>query len=215
MSLCVINEKDALEYIKKVINDAKKNSIEIEGARYHHNSSYLNGLSILKNGILSLSELYRLGIIKMSYKTLNTMSDIDSHINGNDGISLSVVGLTDLYRDELEYNPFQDGLIDFLISSDIKAYRSSTHYGNEYIANKCIDTSMIKSVDIRLLSYLNKIDSDEKIDLLIQKYNSLIEMSNRIKNYGLNIPIREMSDEKKISLNIDKLYESPRLVLKK
>lgn len=215
MGLIVLNEDDVLDYIEKTIINAKKNSINIENAKYHHNSSYLNGLSILRNGILSLSELYRLGIIKMSYQTLNTMSYIESHINGNDGISLSVVGLTDFYRDEFEYDPFQDSLIDFLISSDIKAYRRSIHYGNEYIANRCIEVNKIKSIDIRLLNYLSKIDSNEKKDVLIQKYNSLIEMSTRIKNFGLNIPIREMSDENNISLSIDILYESPRLVLKK
>jgi len=215
MSLSIINEKDALEYIKKVINDAKKNPLDIEGAKYHHNSSYDNGPSILKNGILTLSDIYRLGIRKYSYRTINVMGDIESHVNGNDGISLSVVGLTDLYRDEFEYDPFQDSLIDFLISSDIKAYRKRTHYGNEYITNKCIEVDNIKSVDIRLLSYLNKINNNEKLEILIQKYNSLIEMAMRIRNYNLNIPIREMSDENNTLLSINKLYESPRLVLKK
>lgn len=92
MDLMVFNEQNVLEYIEKVINDAKGSSIDIEDAKYHHNSSYMNGLSILKNGILSLVELDRLGIRKMSYQTLNIMGDIESHINGNDGISLSVVG---------------------------------------------------------------------------------------------------------------------------
>lgn len=215
MDLIVFNEQNVLEYIEKIINDTKKNSIDIEDAKYHHNSSYMNGLSILKNGILSLVELDRLGIRKMSYQTLNVMGDIESHINGNDGISLSVVGLTDLYRDEFEYDPFQESLVDFLISNDIKVYRRSIHYGNEYIANKCIEVNKIKSIDIRLLKYLNNIDSKEKIDALIQKYNSLIEMSARIKNCGLNITIREMSDENNISLDIDKLYELPRLVLRR
>lgn len=122
---------------------------------------------------------------------------------------------SDLYRDEFEYDPFQESLVDFLVSSDIKVYRRSTHYGNEYIANKCIEINKIKSIDIRLLKYLNNIDSKEKIDSLIQKYNSLIEMSTRIKNCSLNITIREMSDENNISLNIDKLYDSPKLVLRR
>lgn len=48
------------------------------------------------------------------------MSDTESHVNGKNSVSLSVIGLKDLYPNEVEYNPFSPNLVDFLITSDIK-----------------------------------------------------------------------------------------------
>lgn len=215
MKRIILEEKYILRYIKEVLNTLKMEPVIIESARYHHNSSYINAFSRIENGVLSLSELHRLNIIKRSNKFLEIMNDIESHVNGIDGISLAVVGLTDLYRDEEEYNPLNCNLVDFLISSDIKASRRSTHYGNEFIANKCISNKHIKSVDIRILKYLSKVDNIVMLEELIKKYNCLIRISNSLKKANLDIPIREMSDESNISLNVDKLIEMPRLVLKK
>ena len=94
---------DALEYIKESFEDAVIKGQDIKNARYHHNSVYQNAPSIVKYGLLSLNGIYRKGIKDFSKEILALSDDISSHVNGNDGISLSVVGLTDLYKDEDEY----------------------------------------------------------------------------------------------------------------
>lgn len=215
MSSIVLDEKNVLKYIKESLNSFKKDILIIENARYHHNASYDNASSIIKNGILSLSELDRLNIMKNSSKILNIMNDIESHVNGNDGISLSVVGLTDLYKDEDEYNPFRSSMVDFVISSKVSAFRRSEHYGNEFIASKCIEKHFIKSIDVRILNYLNQTKKEYIIEGAIKKYNFLREIAIAIKKYDLDIPIREMSDNNEIELDVDKLIDTPRLVLKR
>ena len=215
MSSIVLDEKNVLKYIKESLDSLKKDILIIENARYHHNASYDNASSIIKNGILSLSELDRLNIMKNSSKVLNIMNDIESHVNGNDGISLSVVGLTDLYKDEDEYNPFRSSMVDFVISSKVRAFRRSEHYGNEFIASKHIENHFIKSIDIRILEYIRKQKNEYMIEEIIRRYNALREIAIALKKYDLDIPIREMSDNKEIQLDTDKLINTPRLVLKR
>ena len=110
-----LEAKDALEYIKESIEESKIKSIDIKNARYHHNSDYQNAPSIVKHGLLPIGELHSLGVKNFTDKFLKLSDDITSHINGNDGISLSVVGLKDLYKDEDEYDPFVPHNVDFII----------------------------------------------------------------------------------------------------
>ena len=121
-----LEAKDALEYIKESIEESKIKSIDIKNARYHHNSDYQNAPSIVKHGLLPIGELHSLGVKNFTDKFLKLSDDITSHINGNDGISLSVVGLKDLYKDEDEYDPFVPHNVDFIISNNVRAV-SYTH----------------------------------------------------------------------------------------
>ena len=131
-----IEAEDALEYIKEYIEESTIKSIDIKNARYHHNSNYQNAPSIVKHSLLPIGELHILGVKNFTDKFLKLSDDLTSHINGNDGISLSVVGLTDLYRDEDEYDPFVPYNVDFIISNNVRAYRNTTHYGmNLYVLN--------------------------------------------------------------------------------
>ena len=150
------------------------------------------------------------------------MNDTHSHINGSDGVSLSVVGLDDLYEHEMEYNPFQEKFVDFMISNDIKAYRHTTHYGNEYISYDAILPDKFQAIDIRLLSYINTINNlknknpnHKEIIELMNKYNHLTEMALALQDNNLSIPIREMSDNNMIELNKERISESPKILIKK
>ncbi|MBR3140629.1 MAG: hypothetical protein IKF11_07180, partial [Methanobrevibacter sp.] len=93
----------------------------VENAKYHHTTKYKDASSVCKYGILTLEDLNKRGIRNDSPEFIRRMDDIDSHINGADGISLAVVGLKDLTRDEFEYNPFEPTRVDFLVSSDVRA----------------------------------------------------------------------------------------------
>jgi len=209
----VLEEKYILEYIREMINDFKVKSIEVNNIRYHHNSSYSEAPSILKHGILSLSELNRLGIRNYSSEFLRTMNDTDSHINGNDAISLSVVGLTDLSKDEFEYNPYYPTKVDFIVSSDVRAHRSSIHYGNEYICYDNIGIDKLMSVDVRLFDLIKITTPATTIKDIIDKYNSLKGIALAIKQSQLNIPFREMSNGN-LTMDVDKVSKTPKLILK-
>ena len=212
MDKILLEEKYVLEYIKDMLNTLKEDSKEVLNARYHHNASYKNVVPILKYGILSFLEANKLGLTNYSSKFLYLMDDITSHVNGNDSISLSVVGLTDLYRNEDEYSPYSPHYVDLIISNDIKARRNSTRYGNEFLVQDKISTDKIKSVDIRLLNLIEEKSCD--IRGIIKKYNYLKDIALIIKELNLDILLREMSNNN-LTLNIDKVSKTPKILLKK
>lgn len=209
---------DVFNYSKDFLGYCKKESIDISNAKYHHNSSYKDAVSISKHGILSAIDMYNMNIKNYTIKTLNLMSDTSSHVNGNDAISLSVLGLTNLYEGEEEYDPSHPYFVDFLISSDIKAFRSTENYGNEYLSFDPIKIDDIKSIDIRILNLIQTFENRNynitDINKVIQKLNYLREVCLVLKERKLNIPIREMSFDLNTSVDIDKIANSPILNLK-
>lgn len=213
MGEILLEEKYILEYIKDTINSFKIKNININNAKFHHNTKYKTTSSILKYGILNMSELSNSGIKKYSENQLKVMSDIESHVNGINAISLSIVGLTDIYKGEFEYDPYNSKLIDLLISSDIKASRSSIHYGNEYLSYSSITADKIKSVDIRLIKLIEESKSIDEVKNIIEKYNYLIEIASTIKKLNLDIPIRDMSNEN-LTIDIDAISNTKKIVLK-
>ena len=211
MSKILLEEKYVLEYIRDMLSTLKIGAKEVTDARYHHNASYEKIPSILRNGILSLLETNKLGITKYTDQDLEILNDITSHVNGNDSISLSVVGLTDLYPNEDEYNPYSQNYVDLIISSDVKARRSSTRYGNEFLVKDKISPDKIKAVDIRLLKSMEEKRNHEKE--IIEKYNHLREIALIIKELNLDVLLREMSEDN-LTFDIDKVSKTPQIVLK-
>jgi len=130
----ILEKRYVLEYIRDTLNDLKQGRTGVDNARYNHNSDYSSASNIIRFGILSFLEQNRLGLRNDSPEFLQTMNDEESHINGINGISLSVVGLTDLYPNEDEYDPRRPHSVNFLVSSDIKTDRKAYHFGNEFIA---------------------------------------------------------------------------------
>lgn len=152
-----INKREKLLEIKYILEDCLTKKDILDESLYHHNVSYSDTPSVIKNGVLSLREQNKRGITNYSEEKIKVLDDTESHINGIDGISLSVVGLNDLMKDEEEYNPFNSRCVDIVISKDIKAYRNSSHYGNEYIADRIILPDKFKAIDIRLLLYIQEL----------------------------------------------------------
>lgn len=212
MNNITIEEKYVLEYISDMLSSFKTKSVQVNNAHYHHNTSYSNTPIILRHGILCLSELNKQGIKKFSKNQLDLYSDIDSHINGINSISLAVVGLTDLYSDEFEYNPFSATGVDLNISSDIRVRRAARHYGNEFLCDTSIGIDKIKAIDIRLLELIQNCP-DFSIKEKINLYNILREIALTIKQKNIDIPLREMSSGD-MALDIDKIVDSPKLILK-
>mgnify|MGYP000039153280 FL=1 len=213
----IIREKYALEYIKDILSTYSYALKNVDDAKYHHNAPYKDACFIIKYGILSMEEINKLGIKSYSEEDLNLMDDIESHVNGKDGVSLSIVGLTDLYKDEEEYNPFMPNVVDFLIDNNIKAFRNTIHYGNEFVSEGKITSDKIKSADIRLIKYIDSLPKKDNIDIIdvVNKYNNLILMSKEIVSSNKDIQIREMSDGCNKTIDTLKISEEPRLILKK
>ena len=217
MSIIELDDEHLIEYITDMICTFRAKILHVQNARYHHTTRYRDASSLCRHGILTLEDLNKRGIRNDSPEFIRRMDDIDSHINGADGISLAVVGLTDLYPDEFEYNPYEPTKVDFLISSDVKARRVTSHYGNEFIHNGSIDLIDFESVDVRILELILKSqETGLKLprDTLIEIYNYLIEMSKELANNGYNIPLREMSEKEGYRLDISKISQSPKIKIK-
>ena len=220
MARIEIEEKYILEYIKDMLNSMKNGRHIIETSCYHHNARYETGASICTHGILSLQDLARLGIIEYDEQQFKLFSDTASHANGVDGISLSLVGLSDLYKDEDEYTPYIPDMLDFLITRDIKARRYTTHYGNEFLSQTSILPEQLRSLDIRMLRLIRELEKkpnkkDTETLAIINKYNCLGNIASTLVERKLYLPIREMSEEDAQTLDIDRLSKTPTLILKK
>jgi hypothetical protein len=217
MNEIIIKEKYILEYIRNMLyacSYAIKN-IDDNAYQYHHNTAYEYAPSIIKYGILSIEELNSLGIRSYSKDYLKFIDDIESHVNGKDGISLSVTGLTDLYKDEDEYDPCQSNIVDFLVDENIKTVRNTTHYGNEFISENKISNDRIISADIRIINYINNLsEKDGKaIFSVINKYNQIIMMSKEILRHNRDMQMREMSEGVNRKIDVEKMSEMPRLLM--
>lgn len=217
MNEIIIKEKYILEYIRNMLyacSYAIKN-IDDNAYQYHHNTAYEYAPSIIKYGILSIEELNSLGIRSYSKEYLKFIDDIESHVNGKDGISLSVTGLTDLYKDEDEYDPCQSNIVDFLVDENIKTVRNTTHYGNEFISENKISNDRIVSADIRIINYINNLsEKDGKaIFSVINKYNQIIMMSKEILRHNRDMQMREMSEGVNRKIDVEKMSEMPRLLM--
>lgn len=217
MNEIIIKEKYILEYIRNMLyacSYAIKN-IDDNAYQYHHNTAYEYAPSIIKYGILSIEELNSLGIRSYSKEYLKFIDDIESHVNGKDGISLSVTGLTDLYKDEDEFDPCQSNIVDFLVDENIKTVRNTTHYGNEFISENKISSDKIVSADIRIINYINNLsEKDGKaIFSVINKYNQIIMMSKEILRHNRDMQMREMSEGVNRKIDVEKMSEMPRLLM--
>lgn len=209
-----------LELVRENITSVMTPSKDID-ARYHHNSSYSKAITICRHGIMTISDLNKHGIRHDSPEQLKKWSDLESHANGIDAVSLAVTDSTDNYEDEEVYNPTSPLSVDFRVSSGIDAGRHSIHYANEYLCHRSIRKEELRAVDIRLLKLIrlvmtgdrqttvfNKIDADK----VIEKYNYLIEVAKEMEKEGLGIPLRELSEDGKIySLDINELAKKAKM----
>lgn len=213
----IIREKYALEYIRDILSTYSYALKNVDNAKYHHNAPYKDAHLIIKYGVLSMENINKFGIRSYSEDDLILMDDRESHVNGRNGVSLSIVGLTDLYAGEEEYDPFTTEVIDFLIDNNIRAFRSTIHYGNEFVSEGKITSDKIKSADIRLIKYIQDLLKKGRgnIEDAVNKYNNLILMSKEIVSSNKDIQIREMSDGFNKTIDTLKISEERRLILKK
>ena len=210
-----VSHDQAYHLICENLNHCKTMIPTIVGAKYDHNIPYNKVSNAIKYGLLSIEELYKLEGKTLTPEQKIKYSREGGHINGIDEISLASMDIdfNNLYRNERVFNPYSLYSADILISDQIKAYRITEHYANEYLTGNKILTEHFKAIDIRLLKYFKERYSLTEIEEGVNNYNCLLEFVFTLVNEGLNIPIREMSEEG-FALDKQKVLELPKIQLK-
>lgn len=217
----IINESEVEKFVKKIINSAKTQPVNVENALYHHNTKYEYAPFNIRNGLMSVMMLQKYGRVNYTEEQLSAFENDCYNVNGIYCISLSKVGLDDKYReDEDEYDPLTGMYPDFLISSEVFARRKYKNYFNEFVADDIILPEHFKAIDTRLIRICNDEEKrfrfnsrEEKLRILKENYNQLSEIAKAMKETGLNIPLREMSYEDNMALDIDKVSKFPKISL--
>jgi len=213
-----LDEMKLYQFIKNSIYSARTETDNTDD-KYHHNTSYDLTPNIIKYGLLSAKEKAKLFNMVLSDEVKFRLSD-ECYVNGEDNISLSVVGLTDLRDDEFEYDPFLCCHVDIIISDSVRAYRNCKNYGNEFLARDRIENTNFKAIDVRLLDYVVKTLEDSSMSdnikrkKIIECFNYLKKIAKALKEANLDIPLREMSSEN-ITLDKEKVSNFIKLTLEK
>jgi hypothetical protein len=220
MSDIKLDRCDVVDYVKNTLDNSKTNFDHVTGAKYHHNTKYCDASSVIRFGILTMSELNRLKLRHDSPESLKIMNDTLSQVNGLNGVSLAVTGLDDLYPDEDEFDPFLSDAVDFRIADTIspRPGRNSTKYGNEFIYPGVVRPEEFRAIDIRILEYIEQLENNvsnmgsRSIEELKNNYNNLLDMLKVLKDANLDIPVRETFGG--FSIDKEKMSECPRIVIK-
>lgn len=220
MSDIKLDRCDVVNYVKNTLDNSKTNFDEVTDAKYHHNTKYCDASSVIRLGILTMSELNKLKLRHDSPESLKVMNDTLSQVNGLDGVSLAVTGLDDLYPDEDEFDPFLSDAVDFRIADTLspRPGRDSTKYGNEFIYRGIIKPEEFRAIDIRILEYIEQLENNvsnmgsRSIEELKNNYNNLLDMLKALKDANLDVPVRETFGG--FSIDKEKMSECPRIVIK-
>lgn len=199
--------------IKERINACKivkwQNSDEDD---YNHNTPYENATGIIKHGILSHDESYRLGLIKEK-------RDPKSNVNGNEYISVSKVESYDWERDfyyNYDYPTYINFVVDKAIKSVRRVMRNSEHYSNEQLIETSVPYEYLKCLQVRLLKLIKLISPgyyDVSLDKFVEDYNNLIECLGFMVENNLELPLVEASDETEMyALDKEKLLSYGKIV---
>ena len=189
MSDIKLDRCDVVDYVKNTLDNSKTNFDHVTGAKYHHNTKYCDASSVIRFGILTMSELNRLKLRHDSPESLKIMNDTLSQVNGLNGVSLAVTGLDDLYPDEDEFDPFLSDAVDFRIADTLspRPGRDSTKYGNEFIYPGVVRPEEFRAIDIRILEYIEQLENNvsnmgsRSIEELKNNYNNTVHNVHKLR----------------------------------
>ncbi len=202
------------EFVRENIYSCRTAFTKVDNARFHHNIDYKHVCSAMEYGILSyINQKKMIENRELTADEKYRFGD-DYHVNGINYISLSTldVNMNNIRDDEWLYDYKSSESVDILISSDVKTYKNTTNYFNEFLVEDIIPTKDFKAIDLRMLKYNNKKD-DNEIKKLINKYNCLRDIANMLNQKNLGIPLRERS-EVDFDLDIKKVKALPELRVK-
>jgi hypothetical protein len=208
----------AYRFIRENLYSCKKEHLELVDDSFHHNISYKDAPNSIKFGLLSYKLQKLVKNKQITQKEYALFTD-ECHVNGIDRISIASTDSEDIDKNKFNYNPYSSNMVDIIISKDVPASRNTKNYSNEYLVKDIISQKYFKSMDIRLLQIINDIKKSVDITELeylilkmIECYNYLIILADTMINYNYQkIPIREMSDNKIVDLDVKKLSKLPLL----
>ena len=202
------------EFVRENIYSCRTAFTKVDNARFHHNIDYKHVCSAMEYGILSYNNQKKIIENRELTDDEKYIFGDYNHVNGVNCISLSTLDIdtTDILEDEWLYDHKSTESVDILISSDIKTYKNTINYFNEFLVDDIIHTDDFKAIDLRLLGLNQKEDGNE-IKKLISKYNYLRDIASMLYKKNLDIPLRERS-ETDFNLDINKVKALPELRVK-
>lgn len=226
-----VNFDNAYKLIKDNIYCCITEPVDFQNRIFHHNEKIDVIPNILQYGLLC-NELR----IKLLEKRDLTEKEKDMYldecyVNGKSYVSLSSMDedFSQMYRDEMYWDPYDTIESDIVISGEIEALRKTTNYFNEYLVYNKVPVEMFNSIDVKLLrinDYVffdkNLNNKENRANLMLEHYEYLRQIAFIIKQNNLNIALREISyvknekeKDKALTLDVDKVIELPKLILKK
>lgn len=209
------------EIIKGNLLSCKTISKTVEDTKFHHQISMKKVPNVLKHGLLSKRRLANLEKRELTTAEFFRFSD-EYHVNGIDDISLSSMDIdfSTMHKNEFYWDPFDTIEADIIISKDVKAYRNTVNYFNEFLVSDEIHTDKFNAIDVRVLKiythdFHNEFKNNQKNRTLkmLEYYNDLKNIAIALKQNNLDIPLREVSDEV-INLDIEKVIKLPNMKVK-
>lgn len=221
LNIIEVEYDKAYKIVKENLYSCKTVSKEISDTKYHHQTDIKQLPSILKYGILSKDEFNRVYNMKLTEKESIIFCD-ECHTNGLTRVSVSSmdVDFSQIYRDEFYWDSSDFAQADIIVSKDIKAFRYTINFFNEFLVEKGIPVDKFNCIDLKILkAYSDEIyekiknTKENRIKKMVCYYNYLYEIALCLINGNLDIPIREVSEEK-ITLDPQKIIKLPSIKLR-
>lgn len=209
--------------IKENIYSCVTEPIIIYDKKFHHRLEPKNVVSVLEYGLLSKRLKTQLvDNRELTEKEISIFSE-EWHVNGLDFISLSNVEENCILMGENSefWDAYCNFFPDIIVSSKVQATRNSTNYFNEYLVENQIPINLFNSIDLRILKIINipNLSKRKKIKLLLDYYETIINIAKYLVDNNLSIPLRETSEVKNkdeyykaITLDPNKIIKLPKLL---
>ena len=225
-----VNYETAFDVVKENIYSCVVEPIKIEDTKFHHQINIKRVPDAIEYGLLSKKKyVEKVENRKLTEKEIFIFND-DCHVNGLDHISISTMDL-DLHqmskKEEL-WGTYNTTDPDIIVSKDVKSRKVTVNYFNEFLVEDEIPTDMFNCIDVRILRIIDHTSlslkcatREDRINYLLEYYEGIRKIALALKEKNLNIPLREVSeinklgeDDKALTLDINKVIEMPRLILK-
>lgn len=208
------NDSNLYGVIKDIFKSSlSNNKLNISDSFFSHNTNYKNGISIIKQGILSANE-------KENKKICDFVLQGISNVNGRNFVSVSKDENITERGMQMTYNASNPQYLNFLINENklrkfTRVMRCDTNYVNEYLVENYIPANMFIGIETRLLKYINLLEKNSKIyktENLIRNYNQLIDIIKYINKNNIDIPIFESSEQKNKINTKEFIYCSKKII---
>jgi len=225
-----VNFETAFNVIKENIYSCVVTPRKVKDTKFHHQINIEHVPNALEYGLLSMRNyVEKVENRKLTEREIFIFSD-ESHVNGLDNISISTMDMdfSKKYRNEGVWETYNTIYPDIIVSKKVKARKVTQNYFNEFLVENEIPIDLFNCIDVRIFRVMNHNSirlkyktKAERIKFMLEYYEGLRKIALVLKEKCLDIPLREVSeinklgeDNKALTLDIDKVIEMPKLILK-